>query len=108
MGFVYILGDSDKEGYYKIGATRGSLEKRIKHLQTGNSGQLFLINSHKTKHPFMIENMLHKRIAEKRVLNEWYLLSDDEVRTFSSECTKIEDIISSLEDNDFFNKKLKD
>ena len=43
MGCVYLLGDWDKENRYKIGVTRGDVDKRIKKLQTGNSGEIYLI-----------------------------------------------------------------
>ena len=35
MAVVYLLGDKEKFGEYKIGATRGSVNKRLKTLQTG-------------------------------------------------------------------------
>ena len=41
-GRVYILGNKDDDGYYKIGATRGLMSKRLKTLQTGNSGTLYI------------------------------------------------------------------
>ena len=30
MAFVYLLGDSGQDNTYKIGVTRGKIEKRIK------------------------------------------------------------------------------
>ena len=30
-GYVYILGDTTKANIYKIGVTRGNVEKRIKN-----------------------------------------------------------------------------
>ena len=44
MGFVYLLGDWGKEKTYKIGVTRGKIEKRIKSLQTGNSGEIYIVD----------------------------------------------------------------
>ena len=43
-GYVYLLGDFDKEGAYKIGVTRGTIERRIKKLQTGNSGEIYIVD----------------------------------------------------------------
>ena len=44
MGSVYLLGDSEKEGIFKIGVTRGDIQKRIKKLQTGNAGEIYLVS----------------------------------------------------------------
>ena len=49
-GYVYVLGDFTKANIYKIGVTRGNVEKRIKKLQTGNSGEIFLCMKHLTKY----------------------------------------------------------
>ena len=54
-GYVYLLGDSEKDKIYKIGVTRGSLYNRLKKLQTGNSGELFLIKSYKTDYCFLLK-----------------------------------------------------
>lgn len=108
MGYVYVIGDADKCGYYKIGATRSTIEKRMKSLQTGNSGNLYLVTFHKTKHPFMVENMMHKQMVNQQVLNEWYELSEDDLRGFQKRCEKIEENLNALKDNEFFNKKFKD
>ena len=106
MPYVYLLCDEDKNGVYKIGATRGSVENRIKSLQTGNSGNICLISKHETKHPFLIETMLHNKYSNKRVLNEWFELNEQDVSGFINECKKLEVILESLKDNYFFNKKL--
>ena len=53
-GYVYILGDTTKANIYKIGVTRGNVEKRIKKLQTGNSGEIFLCMKYWTKYPFLL------------------------------------------------------
>ncbi len=104
MGYVYILGDWEKEGYYKIGVTRGSVEKRIKKLQTGNSGEIYLVNKFETKHPFLMENMLHQWYAGKRVKGEWFELDSEDVIKFKDNCEKIEGIFDAMKDNYFFKK----
>ena len=53
-GYVYLLGDFEKEGSYKIGVTRGTIEHRIKKLQTGNSGEIYIVDYFQTEHPFFI------------------------------------------------------
>ena len=54
MGSVYLLGDSEKEGIFKIGVTRGDIQKRIKKLQTGNGGEIYLLSYYETEHPFLM------------------------------------------------------
>lgn len=106
MGYVYLLGDCGKEKRYKIGVTRGSIENRMKKLQTGNSGEIYLINKYKTEHPFIMEKMLHTRFGVNKVLNEWFELSDEDVIKFQEHCKDVENIIESLKDNYYFRKKL--
>lgn len=105
MGYVYLLGDWEKEGCYKIGVTRGSVEKRIKKLQTGNSGEIYLVSKYETAHPFLMENMLHTWFQGKRIKNEWFELSPSEVIDFQKSCEEVEGIIEAMEDNYFFKKK---
>ena len=52
MGIVYLIGDYSKNHCYKIGVTRGKLENRLKKLQTGNSGQLFVKYSYSSNRVF--------------------------------------------------------
>lgn len=106
-GFVYLLGDWGKEGIYKIGVTKGSLERRIKKLQTGNSGEIYVCRYFQTKRPFFLEKTLHLRFSAKKVLNEWFSLTNEEVINFPSICQEIEDMADSLKTNPFFPKNLK-
>lgn len=106
-GFVYLLGDSDKPGIYKIGVTRGSLLRRIKKLQTGNSGEIYICKYFKTDHPFFIEKQLHKQFLSENVLNEWFKLPDEVLFNFEKICEKYENIIDAMKDNPFFPKNPK-
>ena len=83
MGFVYLIGDKERFGYYKIGATRGNVNKRLKSLQTGNSGELYVEKIHETEHPFIVENILHNRYEYKKTINEWYDLDLGDVTKFT-------------------------
>ena len=107
MGYVYLLCDSSKDYIYKIGATRGDINKRIKKLQTGNSGEIFVKSIYETKIPFFIESTLHKRLKHKQVLNEWFELDNDEVKNFINECKDIEEMSDIMKDNPFFPKNIK-
>lgn len=105
-GYVYLLGDWEKDGVYKIGVTRGKVENRIKELQTGNSGEIFLVSSYESSHPFKMEKMLHQRYYGKKVLNEWFSLTADEVIKFKKDCEDIQQTLEVLErDNYWFRKK---
>ena len=106
MGYVYLLGDWDKDGRYKIGVTRGDVSKRIKKLQTGNSGEIYLVSQYQTEHPFMMEKMLHARFNVDKVLNEWFELKNEDVIGFTRHCKEIEEIIDALKDNYYFRNKL--
>ena len=109
MGYVYLIGDKDRFGYYKIGATRGNVNRRLKALQTGNSGELYVEKIHETEHPFVVENILHNRLMHKQAINEWYDLDLDNVTKFTKNCDEIEEIIETMNDIPFFkNKYLKD
>lgn len=107
MGTVYLLGDWEKNGVYKIGVTRGDIDKRIKKLQTGNSGEIYLVSSYETEHPFLMEKNLHDRFLSKKVLNEWFELSNDDVKNFKNYCKDIDDMFDALKDNYYFSKKYK-
>lgn len=105
MGFVYLIGDKDRFGYYKIGATRGNVNRRLKALQTGNSGELYVEKIHETEHPFIVENILHNRYEYKKTINEWYDLGLEDITKFNEICDNIEETIEVMKDNPFFKKK---
>lgn len=103
-GFVYLLGDFEKEGFYKIGVTTGKIENRIKKLQTGNGGEIYLVKYHESDKPFFIEKFLHRTFFTNNIKNEWFFLSIEDVRNFEKYCNKGEEIIDALKENVFFNK----
>lgn len=105
MGTVYLLGDCEKEHTYKIGVTRGDIKKRIKKLQTGNSGEIYLVCSFDCEYPFLMEKMLHNKYFGQKVLNEWFQLSDAEAIEFKQTCKEIQETIDALKDNYYFQKK---
>ena len=105
MGSVYLLGDSEKEGIFKIGVTRGDIQKRIKKLQTGNAGEIYLVAYYETEYPFLMEKMLHTKFFDGKVLNEWFSLTTEERVRFKESCEEIQKTIDALKDNYFFKKK---
>lgn len=107
-GFVYLLGDFEKPNAYKIGVTRGSIARRIRKLQTGNSGEIYICRYFRTDHPFYIERQLHKKYNADKIKNEWFELADGEVLNFENTCQFYENIIDDMKDNPFFPKKLNE
>lgn len=105
-GFVYLLGDFEKPGIYKIGVTRGSIARRIKKLQTGNSGEIYVCKYYRTDYPFFIEKHLHNKYNSKNILNEWFELDEEEFKNFEKTCEFYENLIDAMKDNPFFLKKL--
>jgi hypothetical protein len=98
VGFVYLLADFDREGIYKIGVTTGTIENRIKKLQTGNSGEIYIADYFKSKAPFFVERWMHKHYISKRVLNEWFELSLEERKNFKEICQKYEALHDNIEE----------
>jgi hypothetical protein len=98
MGFVYLLCDGEK---FKIGMTRGKIEKRVAELQTGNPNEIWIHSYYETMYPAKIEKMLHGRHATSNVKNEWFDLSVSEVLNFKNECKQCEEILKVLQDNPF-------
>ena len=106
-GIVYLLTDSLNNGLYKIGVTKGTIDKRINELQTGNAGEIYACRVFETDYPFFIEKKMHSKYVGSNILNEWFELSDEDVNNFIEDCNKEERAINALKDNPFFPKNLK-
>ena len=91
-GYVYLLGDFAKEGMFKIGVTRGTIERRIKKLQTGNSGEIYIVDYFQTEYPFFIEKWMNIKYGGKNVLNEWFELTVEDIKNFKKDCQKFENL----------------
>ncbi|MBP5724339.1 MAG: GIY-YIG nuclease family protein [Bacteroidales bacterium] len=102
MGNVYLICDAEKE-LFKIGVTKGDVEKRLKELQTGNGGELHIVHVQETDKPFKMETMLHNRFYPKNKKGEWFELSPEEVIGFQKYCELCQRNIDALKDNPFFN-----
>ena len=103
MGYVYLIGEMDNKGRYKIGSTKAKdVNKRLKQLQTGNSSELFIKESYETEHPFKLEKMLHNHFKSSNLIGEWFELSENDTEAFKRVCEEKEKIISSLKDNPFY------
>jgi hypothetical protein len=106
MGYVYLIGEIDNKGKYKIGSTRAKdIKKRLKQLQTGNSSELFIKESYETEHPFKLEKMLHNHFESSHLIGEWFELSEDDTKAFKRLCGDKSKVIESLKDNPFYFKQ---
>lgn len=81
IGTVYLLCDPSTE-LFKIGMTRGDVNKRIKELQTGNSCEIHSVKKFDTSIPSYIESSLHHHFFAKHALNEWYDLDLKDIIDF--------------------------
>jgi hypothetical protein len=70
---IYIITDGTN---YKIGYS-GLPTSRLKWLQTGNSARLALI--HIMKGGRRLESILHERYAIKRLVSEWFALTQEDL-----------------------------
>ena len=103
MGYVYLIGEMNNKGRYKIGSTKAKdVNKRLKQLQTGNSSELFIKESYETEHPFKLEKMLHNHFKSSNLIGEWFELSESDTEAFRKVCEEKEKIISSLKNNPFY------
>lgn len=107
MAHVYLLGDAGQDNTFKIGVTRGNVEKRIKQLQTGNGAEIYLVNSFETNYPFFIERLLHTKLYPKQKRNEWFNLDAEDIINFKKYCEEIEVTAESLKENPFTKNILK-
>lgn len=83
--FIY-LAVAEGTTKYKIGFTTKSPNERLVALQTGNSEKLILVKQFATKHSFRLENYLHRKFQSKKVLGEWFDLTEDDVKVFEEVC----------------------
>jgi hypothetical protein len=103
MGYVYLIGEIENPGRYKIGSTRGkSVAKRLKQLQTGSSSELYVKDAVETDHPFKLEKMLHNHFKSSNLIGEWFELSEDDVEDFKGLCNEKLKVIDSLKENPFY------
>ena len=101
-GYVYLICENGDNELFKIGVTKGDIEKRLKKLQTGNGNQLICVNYFKSNNPYKLEKMLHGHFHNEREEGEWFLLSREQVDSFTELCNMYQGNIDALKDNPFF------
>jgi len=95
MGKVYCVGIPD-EDRYKIGWTRGSIDKRIAPLQTGNPKKIEVIHLFETDHYLKVESWMHNVHKQKRMEGEWFELTSEDLKNFANDCQKGHDVFQML------------
>ena len=76
MGFVYLLKSGD---FYKIGMTRGTVENRLRSLQTGSPHPIEVIHTIEVANLNEWEAYLHELYKHKHHHGEWYALDAQDV-----------------------------
>lgn len=103
MGYVYLIGETNNNGRYKIGSTRAKdVNRRLKQLQTGNASELYIKETFETEQPFKLEKMLHNHFKYKNLSGEWFELSEADTEAFRGICEEKMKVIDSLKDNPFY------
>ena len=64
MAFVYVF-QSGSTNFFKIGRTKGDIEKRRKDLSTGNPEPLKLFDHIETDHDSLVEKYLHTKFFDQ-------------------------------------------
>ena len=73
--FIYLIQNKET-GHFKIGRTK-NINKRIKQLQTGSSGELVLVD--KFEIYSKLESYLHNIYSAYNISGEWFDLSYSDV-----------------------------
>lgn len=109
VGHVYLITDwSSMPIRYKVGITKGDVNKRLKALQTGSSGELVLLNKYSSENYRKIETVLHRGYKPYSTDGgkEWFELPDEKVLKFKEECKTIDENIKLLKENNHFFSKM--
>lgn len=98
---MYVLGLEDPAGgpvppYYKLGITTGTVDKRIRQLQTGNPYRIVALHTFEVEGAEIVEQNLHRVYAPNRRILEWFELSDDELAAVLQAAEDLRDDIEAL------------
>ena len=114
-GYVYVVSNDDmKEGQYKIGITRRTIEERMNELGSGASHS-FGMNLHGyvyCEDCFAVESMLHKHFADQRVnqvnpRKEWFKTTLQDIQQAFKELFDIDIILTDIADENYLYSKEK-
>lgn len=114
-GYVYIVSNDDmKDGQYKIGVTRRTIEERMKELGSGASHS-FGMNVHGYVYCddcFEVESELHKHFAHRRInqvnpRKEWFKTTLNDIQRAFKELFDIDIILEDKVDENYLYSKEK-
>jgi hypothetical protein len=80
FGYIYLLKCGE---LYKIGFSLKP-RKRLKQFRTGSPHPIELVHTLRTPHFKMLEQILHRRFAQKRQTGEWFKLDPEDVEHIKS------------------------
>jgi hypothetical protein len=78
---LYLITDGELT---KIGISN-NLQSRLKSLQAGNGRELLVLFSVELENAFEIEQKLHKKFREKRLVGEWFSLTLSDIAIIKNE-----------------------
>ncbi|WP_091798062.1 GIY-YIG nuclease family protein [Lysobacter sp. yr284] len=81
FGYVYLIQSTT--GYCKIGSSR-SVQNRLRQLQCANPEPLTLLQQFASAKAQQDELSLHAQFADRRVRNEWFALTVEDVAHISA------------------------
>ena len=104
-GYIYLICDPVKD-FFKIGITTGTIENRIKELQTGNAGELFIRDYFHSDTIFKLEELLHTKFRSKHVHGEWFKLDVQDVVHFKETCEQLQETAHMLYESTLYDEPL--
>lgn len=92
---VYILKAGRR---FKIGITSGSIDKRVKVLQTGCPDKIEVIHTFITNNSYIVEQEIHKAYKDKNTSGEWFELDNLDVNDIKDFMPTFDKTIMSQEE----------
>ena len=106
MSVIYLIEcRRDYETVYKIGFSENSPMKRSEGMQTGNDGELKVINRFESQHGQKVERAVQRFLSHKKTKQggkEWFRLDLEDVQNFNTLCQKVENNLTLLSQNEKF------
>jgi hypothetical protein len=104
MFHIYLVcSEIAGQKLHKIGYTRRTIEQRIKEFKTGNASEIYLVDSFQSEWGTKIESQLHKIYKQKKIVGEWFELSDEDITSFQFNCQRIHNNLKIIsEQNTYF------
>jgi hypothetical protein len=106
MRKVYILNECGTDRY-KVGFTSKDVSKRIKSLQAGNGSLLENVYEFESDESFVIERVIHRYLATKKLVGEWFCLTEEELMEVRDTIMLTHYNIKMMRETSTLGKKLK-